>query len=112
MRILVDNCVPRKFARLITGHEVVLARQMDWHELGNGDLISAAELNGFDAMVTTDKNLRYQQSLAGRTISIVVLEPRLVFYESLVPMIGKLTLVLSNLPKGSFIVIQPDSDSS
>lgn len=40
MRVLIDNCVPRKFAKLITDHEVTLALQMEWHELENGDLIA------------------------------------------------------------------------
>jgi len=110
MRILVDNCVPRKFARLITGHEVTLARQAGWHELGNGDLIAAAELNGYEAVVTIDKNLQYQQNLTGRKISIVVLSPRLVFFESLAPMIGQLALALENLEEGSFVVIKPQVD--
>jgi hypothetical protein len=41
--------------------------------LKNGDLLSAAEAQGFDALITTDQNLRYQQNLKGRKISIVVL---------------------------------------
>ena len=73
-------------------------------------LIEAAERDGFDPLITTDKNLQYQQNLAGRKISIVVLSPRLVFFESLAPLIGKQTLVLANLPEGSFIAITPDSN--
>ncbi|CAN5723698.1 hypothetical protein BH11ARM2_BH11ARM2_22610 [soil metagenome] len=112
MRVLIDNCVPRKFARLITGHEVFLARQMGWHELSNGDLISAAEQGGFDVLVTTDKNLQYQQNLTGRKISIVVLAPRLVFFESLAPLIGPLTLTLAGLAEGSFVVIKPENEDA
>jgi hypothetical protein len=41
--------------------------------LTNGELLNAAESAGFDVMVTTDKNMRYQQNLSGRVISIVVL---------------------------------------
>jgi predicted nuclease of predicted toxin-antitoxin system len=109
MRILIDNCVPRKFARLISGHEVTHARQLGWHELENGDLIAAAELADFQAMVTTDKNLQYQQNMAGRKISIVVLAPRLVFFENLEPLIGQLSLILAELTEGSFIVIKPEN---
>jgi len=111
MRVLIDNCVPRKFARLISGHEVILARQAGWHELANGDLIGAAEEAGFDVMVTTDKNLQYQQNLAGRRISIIVLAPKLVFFENLAPLIGKLTPTLADLTEGSFVVIRPEDES-
>jgi hypothetical protein len=41
--------------------------------LKNGELISAAEAAGFEVLLTTDKNLRYQQNLSARTIAIVVL---------------------------------------
>jgi len=106
MRVLVDNCVPRKFARLILGHEVVHARQMGWHELKNGQLLTAAQEEGFDVMITMDKNLRYQQNLSSRTISVVILAPLLVFYESLEPMIGDLESALANLSQGTFVVIE------
>jgi hypothetical protein len=46
---------------------------LGWRELTNGDLLSAAEQAGFDVMLTADTNLRYQQNLSERRISIVVL---------------------------------------
>jgi hypothetical protein len=46
---------------------------MGWHELENGDLLSSAEASGFEVMVTGDKNLSYQQNLAGRQLALVVL---------------------------------------
>ena len=49
------------------------ARQMNWSELNNGQLLAAAEVDGFDLMITTDRNLRYQQNLSKRRISIIVL---------------------------------------
>jgi len=45
-----------------------------WEEISNGELIDAAERAGFEVMVTTDKNIRYQQNLKGRKIALVVLE--------------------------------------
>jgi putative NIF3 family GTP cyclohydrolase 1 type 2 len=45
-----------------------------WEELSNGELIDMAEQAGFDVMVTTDKNIRYQQNLKARKIALVVLE--------------------------------------
>ena len=71
MRILLDHCVPRRFGRLIPGHDAVTARRMGWDELRNGALLTAAEVEGFTVLLTVDKNLRYQQSLGGRRIAIV-----------------------------------------
>jgi hypothetical protein len=46
---------------------------MGWDALANGDLIAAAEAAGFDALVTADRNIRYQQNLAERRIALAVL---------------------------------------
>ena len=73
MRVLFDQGTPAPLRRYLTGHAVVTAYEAGWSDLANGDLIDAAEAAGFDAMVTTDKNLRYQQSLAGRRLAILVL---------------------------------------
>ncbi len=52
---------------------VITAHEKGWGQLQNGDLIESAEKEGFDLLVTTDKNLKYQQSLKNRKIGIVVL---------------------------------------
>jgi len=74
MLVLFDNGTPRTLARyLIDHHAVTEARARGWEELENGELLTLAEAAGFDVLVTTDKNLGYQQNLAGRKIAIVVL---------------------------------------
>ena len=52
---------------------VTEARARGWEKLENGELLNEAEAAGFEVLVTTDKNLRYQQNLKGRKIAIVVL---------------------------------------
>ena len=54
------------------GHTVSTTFEMGWSQLVNGDLLAQAERR-FDAFITTDKNLRYQQNLTGRKLAIVVL---------------------------------------
>jgi len=74
MLVLFDNGTPRTLARfLIDRHTVTEARARGWEELENGELLNEAEVAGFEVLVTTDKNLGYQQNLAGRKIAIVVL---------------------------------------
>jgi hypothetical protein len=73
MRVLFDNGTPRGLAALLAGHIVEEARLHGWEELANGDLIEAAEGVGFEVLVTTDKNIRYQQNLKDRKIGLVVL---------------------------------------
>ena len=57
----------------LVGHSVRTAAQQGWDRLVNGDLLSIAEQAGFDLLLTTDKNMRYQQDLSNRKIAIIVL---------------------------------------
>jgi len=66
MRILFDNGTPRGLARFLAGHIVEEARAHGWEETANGALLEAAERTGFEVLVTTDKNIRYQQNLKVR----------------------------------------------
>ena len=73
MRILFDQGVPRGLAASLRSHEVTEARQLRWERISNGALLKLAEDASFNLLLTTDKNLRHQQNLAERTISIIVL---------------------------------------
>ena len=73
MLILFDNGTPSPLRHALKGHEVVEAIDRGWDRLLNGVLIAAAEAAGFDLLLTTDKNIRYQQNLKDRKIAFVVL---------------------------------------
>jgi hypothetical protein len=73
MHILFDHGVPAPLAGHLPRHVVEKARDRGWDRLKNGDLLAQATLAGFDMLVTTDKNMRYQQNLEDRRIAIVVL---------------------------------------
>jgi hypothetical protein len=73
MRILFDQGTPVPLRKFLSGHVVKTAYQEGWSTLLNGDLLRVAEEAGFDILLTADKNLAYQQNLAGRKISIVAL---------------------------------------
>ncbi len=63
----------RSLAKARPGHTIEEARARGWDALGNGALLDAAESAGFDVLVTTDRNLPYQQNLSGRRIAVVIL---------------------------------------
>ena len=73
MRILFDNGTPRGVAAAFADHVVEEARSRGWDTLRNGELLDAAEAAEFEVLLTTDKNIRYQQNLTGRKIAIVAL---------------------------------------
>ena len=72
MRVLFDQGTPVPLREYLTGHQVQTAFELDWSRLSNGELLAAAE-GQFDVLVTTDRNLRHQQSLAGRKLAVLVL---------------------------------------
>lgn len=72
MRILFDHGTPAPLRRALTGYTVSTAYEMGWTELDNGALLNAAATD-FDALITTDQNLRYQQNLSGQRLAILVL---------------------------------------
>jgi predicted nuclease of predicted toxin-antitoxin system len=77
MRVLVDECAPKALKRSLNahGHECLTVQEAGWAGRENGELLALAEAE-FDALVTLDTNLRYQQNLAGRRIAIVVILSR------------------------------------
>ncbi|MBI3210030.1 MAG: hypothetical protein HYZ37_14185 [Candidatus Solibacter usitatus] len=73
MKILFDANTPATLAKSLRGHKVSLAVQMGWDRLENGTLLTVAEDDAFDVVVTCDQNLTHQQNLKGRKIAVVVL---------------------------------------
>lgn len=73
MRVLFDQGMPVPLRSSLTEHEVETAYERGWSTLENGQLLETAEEEGFQVLLTTDMNLKYQQNLETRTIAIVVL---------------------------------------
>ncbi len=108
MRVSLDHCVDVHFAKLLSDHDVRTAQEMGWQSLSNGELLAVAEEAGFVVMITTDKNVRHQQNLAKRKISLITPSPRFVDYDYLAPMAGRVMATLNDgFPPGSEILIGP-----
>lgn len=91
MRVLLDGNLPRKLARLLSGHDARTIHQEGWSNLSNGALLDAAA-GDYDIFLTLDQNLSYQQNLRDRPLAVIVLRAhsnRLEHVEPLVPAILK-----------------------
>ncbi len=73
MRVLFDQGTPVPLRESLSEHDVSTAYERGWSTLKNSDLLDAAEREGFEVLVTTDRNLRHQQNLRARSIVIIVL---------------------------------------
>jgi hypothetical protein len=104
MLVLFDQGTPVPVRSYLEQHTVRTAAQQGWSALGNGELLTAAELAGFDVFVTTDKNLRYQQNLSGRRIAIVVIGyPQ---WPGLEPHIGRIVAAVNEAIPASYVEIE------
>ena len=83
-------------------------RSHGWDTLGNGELLNAAEAAGFDVFVTTDRNLRYQQNLAGRKIAIVVLDK--ARWNLIRRRLPEIAAAVASAKQGSFVLVEIPSD--
>jgi predicted nuclease of predicted toxin-antitoxin system len=73
MRLLFNQGTPMPLRNHLPYHTVETAYERGWHDLKNGELLARAEAEGYEALVTTDQNIHYQQNLAGRRVSVLVL---------------------------------------
>jgi hypothetical protein len=104
MLVLFDHGVPAPLVPYLIDHSIVKARDRGWDRLSNGDLLSEAERAGFDVFLTTDKNIRYQQNLAGRRIAIVVLStPR---WPVVRLHVSKIAAAVNAATRGSYVEVQ------
>jgi hypothetical protein len=105
VRVLFDHGTPAPLRHALVGHQVTTAYERGWSSLKNGELIAAAEAGDYEVLVTTDKNLRYQQNLAGRSLAIVVLWT--TSWPKIQQAIPKVRSAVDGATKGSFIEVEP-----
>ena len=96
MRLLLDESLPRPLTDLLVGHDVHTVIQMGWTSLGNGALLRQAAAQ-FDALLTADQNIEFQQNLTTLPMAIVVLVASSNRIESLEPLIPDVLRVLETL---------------
>ncbi len=97
MKLLLDENLPHEFRTLIRGHEVFTVRYMDWSGKKNGDLLRHAAAAGFDALVTMDSGVQYQQNIATLPLSILILSAPSNDIDDLRPLVPHLLQTLETL---------------
>lgn len=105
MRLLLDESVPRRFRQALPAHTVKTAVEMGWGGMKNGALLARAAVE-FEALITVDQNLPYQQNLATLPVAVVVLVAPSNELQALLPLVPRLEEVLATLQPRSFVQIQ------
>lgn len=102
MKVLLDECLPRKRKDEFAVHEVVTVPEMGWAGMKNGALLRLAEAN-FDVFVTADRNVQYQQNLSSGVIGIVVLVASNDRFETSLPLCPAALSAISTIRQGQVV---------
>jgi predicted nuclease of predicted toxin-antitoxin system len=73
LKILLDHNLDRRLKNYLTEYETATTQEQNWADVLNGELLTLAEENGFNVLLTADTNIKSQQNLSNRQISILVL---------------------------------------
>lgn len=104
MRLLLDECTPRRLKRDFAGHAVSTVEEAGLKGLKNGQLLRAAAGN-FDVLITVDQNLPQQQNLSPLNLSILLLIAVSNRYEDLDPLVPKALDALEQIAPGEIVRI-------
>ena len=104
MKILLDECVDRRFGRKLIGHSVTTVQKRGWAGIKNGDLLASAEKE-FDAFVTVDRKLASQQDLAKLRIPVLLIRARTNRLEDIQSLAADLLERINSAPAGEVTMI-------
>ncbi|HVF54711.1 MAG TPA: DUF5615 family PIN-like protein [Pyrinomonadaceae bacterium] len=106
MRLLLDECVDRRFAVELAWYEVKTVSQMGWMGVANGKLLALAEAE-FDVFITLDRNLSFQQNLPQFDIAVLILRAPSNRLADLKPLAPKILSILPSFVKGQAETVGP-----
>ncbi len=108
MRLLLDESVPAKLRRALPSHAVRTAVEMGWSGVKNGKLLALAATE-FDAFITVDKNLPFQQNLKTLPVAVVVLDAVSNELPNLLPLVPELERQLALLVPKTYVLVAAEA---
>jgi predicted nuclease of predicted toxin-antitoxin system len=108
VKLLLDSMMSEKLGTFLRGHEVTHVVDLDWQQPSNGKLLTAAESEGFDVLLTKDAKMPYQQNMVGRNICLVILKPESQDFNDLVALSPQVLRLLPTLKPGSVTRVTAD----
>jgi predicted nuclease of predicted toxin-antitoxin system len=105
MRLLLDECVPARLRQALPSLQISTVVQEGWSGIKNGKLLALAAA-GFDAFITVDKNLPYQQNVSKLPVAVLVLGAASNELPFLLPLVAALEVALANLRPGNYRLLR------
>ena len=103
MRLLLDECVPRPLKRDLVGHDVHHVVDMGGSSKRNGELLQLMVADGFDALLTVNQSLEFQQNLGAVGVGVVVVIAKSNRVKELRPLVPLMLAALARLTAGALI---------
>jgi predicted nuclease of predicted toxin-antitoxin system len=105
VRVLLDECLPRRLKRELVGHDAKTAPEMAWASKTNGELLALAAAD-FDVFLTSDRNLSYQQNVSAFDIAVIVLVARSNSMDDLRPLVPRILRALTTAKAGTVTLVE------
>src|ERR1700751_4631406 len=105
MRLLLDECLPRKLKKSLCEHECRTVPHEGRAGKSNGELLSLAEKAGFQVLLPLDHGIEWQQNLRLRSIAIVLIRTKSSRLADLLPRVLDILKLLSSLPPGQLVKV-------
>jgi predicted nuclease of predicted toxin-antitoxin system len=103
MKILLDENIPHDLRHFLAGYDVFTVAYMGWSSIENGELLAKAGEGGFDAMITKDSGVEYEQHLAALPVAVLILRSKTNKLEDIRPLLPAMMGVLANLQPKSIV---------
>jgi predicted nuclease of predicted toxin-antitoxin system len=98
VKVLLDENLPHQLRLELPGHDCSTVAYMGWAGVENGELLRRAASSGFDALITKDANVQYQQNLASVPLAVVILRAPSNDMDDIRPLLPSLLAALPTLP--------------
>ncbi len=106
MRVLLDECVPRKLGRLLIGHTTRTVPQQGWSGKKNGELIALMAGAGFDVLLTVDQSIPHQQNLQSAGVAVVIMVATGNQLVDLLPLVPGVLATLATAQPGDVVEVR------
>ena len=105
MKVLLDECVPRKLKNKLTGHECRTVPEAGLAREKERKLLSLAEEAGFDVFVTVDRGIEYEQNLAARNVAVILVRAKSSRLADLLPHVPDILRLLPPVKNGELVQV-------
>ena len=103
MRVLLDECIPRKLKNHLPGHECATVPEAGFAGKKNGELLKLAEEAGFEIFVTLDRGIEYEQNLSKHELAILLIRSQSSRLEALITHVPQILEELRASPNSRMI---------